>query len=49
MAYRSATFDPGRCFVVLVCGHKFENMTCKIENAQVIETHGQDFRYTNWF
>ena len=24
---------------LLVCGHKFENMICKIENAQVIETH----------
>ena len=24
---------------VLVCGHKFETMICKIENAQVIETH----------
>ena len=24
---------------LLVCGHKFESMICKIENAQVIETH----------
>ena len=23
----------------LVCGYKFESMICKIENAQVIETH----------
>ena len=23
---------------VLVCGHQFESMICKIENAQVIET-----------
>ena len=24
---------------VLVCGHKFESMICKILNDQVIETH----------
>ena len=24
---------------LMVCGHKFESMICKIENDQVIETH----------
>ena len=24
---------------LMVCGHKFENMICEVENAQVIETH----------
>ena len=24
---------------LLVCGHEFESMICKIENAQLIETH----------
>ena len=27
-----------KCYL-LVCGHKYENMICKIDNTQVIETH----------
>ena len=26
-------------YKLLVCGHKLENMICKIENSLVIETH----------
>ena len=36
--YSGMKLNSDKCYL-LVCGHKFEDMICKIENSHVIETH----------
>ena len=36
--YNGMKLNSSKCHL-LVCGHKFESMICKVGNSQVIETH----------